>query len=165
VKIRKPEDEKFFKDVVLKDILEEISNEDEIKTDSTARIKKRKSSQKTFSVKSLLFMAIAILLVLFIITLFKLVTESTEEVKPLSQTPKVITTKTDAESWKMPEDGGDYKKITSSKVLKETQIPKKVIKRNTIEIKPKKSKPLPPPSLKKTERELAKEALRQQMLN
>ena len=165
MKIRKPEDEKFFKDVVLNDILEEISNEDEIKTDSIARIKKRKTSQKTFSVKSLLFMAIAILLVLFIITLFKLVTESTAEVKPLSQTPKVTTTMTDEASWKMPEDRGDYKKITSSKVLKETQIPKKVIKRNTIEIKPKKSKPLPPPSLKKTERELAKEALRQQMLN
>lgn len=28
MKIRKPDDEKFFKDIVLKDILEEISNED-----------------------------------------------------------------------------------------------------------------------------------------
>jgi len=156
VKIRKPEDEKYFKDIVLNDILEEISSEDEIKTDNTARIKKSKSSQKKFSVKSLLFMAIAILLVLFIITLFKLVTESTAEVKPLSPTPKSTTTKMDAESWKMPEDSGKHKKAT--------KISKKVIKSNTIEIKPKKSKTLPTPK-KKTERELAKEALRQQMLN
>jgi cytoskeletal protein RodZ len=162
VKIKKPEDEKYFKDVVLNDILEEISNEDEITVENTAKRKKKKNTHKKRSVKYLVFMAIVILLTLFIITLFKLVTGATTEVKP---TPNNTTPKADTQSWKMPEDRKDYKKTTPPKVLKEKKISKKVVKSTTIKIKPKKSKPLPPPPAKKTERELAKEALRQQMLN
>jgi len=160
VKIKKPEDEKYFKDIVLKDILEEISNEGEGTADNT--VHKKKASRKKLSTKSLLFLAISILLVLFTIVLFRLVDDATTQITPVPQIPVVPTAQDDAEAWKMEEDRSDSKKTTASKVVKATFIPKKEVIPKPIKIKSVKKKPLPK---KKTERELAKEALRQQMLN
>jgi hypothetical protein len=162
VKIKKPEDEKYFKDIVLNDILEEISNEGEGTVTHTSHIKKRKTSQKKRSTQTLLFMAIFILLILFIITLFRLLTDAAAEVKPVFQTPKSTILHSDTQEWKMEEDRVGSTKSTAPKVIKTKHISKKEVTPKTIEIKAVKSKPLPK---QKTQRELAKEALRQQMLH
>lgn len=57
----------------------------------------------------------------------------------------------------MPEDRAGYTKPVPPKVVKEKPLPKTEIKST-----PAKMKPVP---IQKTERELAKEALKQQMLN
>ena len=162
MKIKKPEDEKYFKDIVLNDILEEISNEGEGTVNPTVQIKKRKRSQKIISLKTLLFIAGVTLLVLFIIILFRLVSDATTEEKPIPQTPKNTIVTPETQDWKMKEDRVGYKKTMLPKMIITKQISKKEEPNKTIEIKAVKSKPLPQ---KKTERELAKEILRQQMLN
>ena len=166
MKIKKPEDEKYFKDIVLNDILEEISNEVGEGIDNSPQVKKRKTSQKKPSTKKLLYLALGIILILFIIILFRLVTDATTEVKPITiqPTPKITAPQTNTQTWKMPEDRKNDKKTTSSKTLKEKKIPKKPVTNNIVKIKPKKRKILPLPK-QKSERELAKEALRKQMLN
>ena len=164
MKIKKPEDEKYFKDIVLKDILDEISNEDEIKVSKTVKRKKKKDSRKKLSAKTLIFLAIFILFLLFIIILFRLFSDATSEVTPMPTTKvvSVTTQKVDAQEWKMKEDRADYMKTTSPKMKKVKHTPKKEILNKPIKIKTVKSKPI---VKKRTERELAKEALRQQMLN
>ena len=143
MKIKKPEDEKYFKDIVLKDILDEISDETGApKVSESTKRKPRKS--KLFS-KILFFIIIAVLFVFFVLALFNLVTDATTEPKPIAKHDTNVTIET--EDWKMDEDSG---------------ISKKTIKIKVPETKITKAKPLP---RKKTERELAKEALRQQMLN
>jgi len=150
VKIRKPDDEKFFKDVVLNDILDEISNEDGATPSDTPRPQKKKTFGKT-----ILFVLIGLTLFLFVVILFRFVTEATTMEKPIPQ--KIVTEKNATQEWKMEEDRADYKKPVPSKVVEE---------KPTIEIKikndPVKLKPIP---VQKSEREIAKEALRQQMLN
>ena len=161
MKIRKPEDEKFFKDVVLKDILEEISNEDEIRETNTVKLKKRKSYY-TLLTKTIFFIVITTILTLFSILLFSLVTDATQEEKPTSKGLEVIMPKETTQEWKMEEDRAGYIKTIPHKTETAKHIPQKETLSKTIEIKAVKSKPLPK---KKTEHELAKEALRQQMLN
>jgi hypothetical protein len=149
VKIKKPEDEKYFKDIVLKDILDEISDETGApKVSESTKRKPRKS--KLFS-KTLIFIITAILFVFFVLVLFNLVTDATIEPKAIAKLDTNVTIET--EDWKMDEDRVASKKTTVAKAIK--------IK-PAIQIKAVKPKPLP---RKKTERELAKEALRQQMLN
>ncbi len=152
MKIRKPDDEKFFKDIVLNDILDEISNEDKDVVDDAPQPRKKKHSKKNLSGKKIFFVGLTLSLILLILVLFKLVTDATNVVKhPFEKvTP-------DTQEWKMDRDRNDYNKTLPKKVVKEK---KTLIKE--IQIKPLKIKPIP---VQKTERELAKEALRQQMLN
>ena len=152
MKIKKPEDEKYFKDVVLKDILTEISHETGASINHNPSVKKRKKSKQKISSKTLFFMASAILLVLFALILVKFVGEATVEEKPVPQTPTLTTAESKEESWKMPEDRETYKKPIAKKKVLHTPI-------KPIEIKAAKSKPK-----QMSERERAKEALRQQML-
>jgi len=159
VKIKKPEDEKYFKDIVLRDILEEISNEEGIAI-HTPQIK-RPSKKKLFS-KNILFITISIIFLFFMITLFKLVTDVTTEEKPISQTSETLIT--DTQEWKMEEDKADDKKIVAPKAVQETHISKKAVQNKTIEIKAVKPKPVTKQKTER-EREIAKEILRQQMLN
>lgn len=51
MKIRKPDDEKFFKDIVLNDILEEISNEDGVTPNDTSKALKRAPLKRDTLVK------------------------------------------------------------------------------------------------------------------
>ena len=155
MKIKKPEDEKYFKDVVLKDILTEISHETGAKINHNSSTKKRKKTKQKISSTLLFFIASAILLVLFSLILFKYVGEATVEEKLVPQTLTVTTPKSKEESWKMPEDREAYKKPVAKKKVVHTPI-------KPIEIKAVKSKPKPK---QMSERERAKEALRQQMLN
>ena len=154
MKIKKPEDEKYFKDVVLKDILTEISHETGAKINHNSAAKKRKKTKQKISSKLLFFIAGAILLVFFTLILFKYVREATVEEKPVPQTPTLTTTESKEESWKMPEDREAYKKPAPKKKVAHTPI-------KPIEIKAVKSKPKPK---QMSERERAKEALRQQLL-
>ena len=162
MKIKKPEDEKYFKDIVLNDILEEISSETGAQISTTSQRKKRDSSKKKLFNRTTLFTILAASLFLFMLMLYTLVTDATKEVKPIPQTPIVLTPKTDKQEWKMEEDRLGYKKPISIKVVKEEITPKKNVPMKVIAVKQKKSKVIP---IQKTERELAKEALRQQMLN
>ena len=147
MKIKKPEDEKYFKDVVLKDILTEISHETGTKINHNSSAKKRKKTKQKISSTLLFFIASAILLVLFSLILFKYVGEATVEEKSVPQTLTVPTTESKEESWKMPEDRETYKKPIAKKKVLHTPI------------KAAKSKPK-----QMSERERAKEALRQQLL-
>ena len=158
MKIKKPEDEKYFKDVVLNDILEEISNE--TGAPLIHKSKKRKSHKNKFFSKTLFFIIIAVLFFLFVMVLFSLVTDATTEVKPITKVPKTVLP--DTPEWKMNEDIGIARQNTVKKVVKEKPVVHKKVQNETIEIKAVKAKPVP---RQKTERELAKEALRQQMLN
>jgi len=155
VKIKKPEDEKYFKDVVLKDILTEISHETGAKINHNSSAKKRKKTKQKISSKILFFMASVILLVSFTLILFKYVGEATVEAQPVPKMPTVTITESKEESWKMPEDREAHKKPAPKKKVVHTPI-------KPIEIKAIKSKPKPK---QMSERERAKEALRQQMLN
>jgi len=162
LKIKKPEDEKYFKDIVLNDILEEIANEDDTQISTTSQRKKRDSSKKKLFNRTILLTILAASLLLFILMLFTLVTDATNETKPMPQTPMVLTPKADKQEWKMEEDRIEYKKPISIKVVKKETNPKKNIPMKVIKIKPEKRKVIP---IQKTERELAKEALKQQMLH
>ena len=158
MKIRKPEDEKYFKDIVLNNILDEISNETGApKVSESTKREPRKS--KLFS-KALFSLIIAVLSFFFVLALFNLVTDATTEPKPIAKLDTNTTVET--EDWKMDKDMVESKKTTAVTVLKVKPIVQKKVQSKTIEIKAVKPKPLPK---KKTERELAKEALRQQMLN
>jgi len=162
VKIRKPDDEKYFKDIVLNDILEEISNEDNIQIGTTTQKEKREPSKKKLFNRTILFTILTASLLLFMFMLSTLVTDATSEEKSTPQIPTVITPQTDEQAWKMEKDRLGYKKSTSTKIVKKETKPKKSIATKVIKVKPKKSKVIP---IQKTEHELAKEALRQQMLN
>jgi len=161
VKIKKPEDEKYFKDIVLKDILEEISNEDQVQIESNAKLHKRKSSQKLIA-KTIFYIIIAAILVVFSVLLFSLITDATNEVEPSPTVVEEIIPKTDTQEWKMKEDRAGYINTNPPKMQKVKQIQKKEVINSPIEIKAIKVKPI---TKQKTEHELAKEALRQQMLN
>jgi len=161
VKIKKPEDEKYFKDIVLNDILDEISNEDKIQTDTTTQKIKRKPSKKKLFNRTILFTLLAASLLLFMLMFFTLVPDATNEVKPIPKKSIVLPPETKEQEWKMEEDRVGYKKPIS-KIVKKESKPKKNIPTKVIKVKPKKSKVMP---IQKTERELAKEALRQQLLN
>jgi len=163
VKIRKPDDEKFFKDVVLNDILDEISNEDGVASNNKPHPRKKNTFGKT-----LLYLVIGFTLVLFVVILFRFVGEATTAKtieKPIPQ--KIVPELNDTQEWKMEEDRSDYQKPVPPKVVQEKAIIEKAIIEKPVikmEIKkdPVKLKPVP---IQKTEREIAKESLRQQMLN
>ena len=157
MKIKKPEDEKYFKDIVLNDILEEISNE--TGAPKPAELKKKTTHKKKYFSKGIFFIIIAILFFFFVMTLLNLVTDATTEAKPISTIPTHTIAET--EDWKMDEDIGASQKTTLPKVIKAKPIVQKKVQTKTIEMKAVKPKPIPK---QKTERELAKEALRQQML-
>ena len=152
MKIRKPDDEKFFKDIVLNDILDEISNENQDVSENTPPLRRKKHSKKNLSGKKIFFVGLIISLILLVLVLFNLVTDATNVV-----THPFEKIATDTQEWKMDKDRSDYNGTLAKKVVKEKKVlPKKV------ELKPLKIKPIP---IQKTERELAKEALRKQMLN
>ena len=158
MKIRKPDDEKFFKDIVLKDILEEISNEDGKTLKNEPQPLKKKPHKKKRSGTKIFFMSLGIFLLLSLVIIFKFVADATTMVE---ETPQLISKNTmdinDTQEWKMEEDRVGYKKPAPPKVIKEKPVIQMDIKST-----PAKPKPVP---VQKTERELAKEALRQQMLN
>lgn len=153
MKIRKPDDEKFFKDIVLNDILEEISNEDGVTPNDTSKALKKSSPKKRHSGKKTLFIGVSILLLIGIVIIFKFVADATT----VAEDTPAKTTVTNTENWKMEEDIAGYKKSVSTKVVEEKPVLAKGVKSTPVKIKP-----IP---IQKTERELAKEALRQQMLN
>ncbi len=157
MKIKKPEDEKYFKDIVLNDILEEISNE--TGAPKPAELKKKTTHKKKYFSKGIFFIIIAILFFFFVMALLNLVTDAMTETKPISTIP--IHAIDETEDWKMDEDIGVSKKTTLPNEIKIKPIVQKQVQTKTIEIKAVKPKPIPK---QKTERELAKEALRQQML-
>lgn len=160
MKIRKPNDEKYFKDIVLNDILVEISNENvqDKKTTITSKKNKPFLTRKTFYILSICL--------ILIFTLFNF--------KPLKQlAPTKVDSKemNNTQSWKMEKDqNGSHdneslnivKKITS-----ERQTSPKEIYTETKNAQPVSTpKPISKPVLtEEMQRELAKEALRQQMLN
>ncbi len=147
MKIRKPDDEKFFKDIILNDILGEISSETQDEPTDTYQSKKKKSSGK-----KILTISIGIILLLAMAILFNLITET----KTVAQhTPKKPAS--DKQEWKMEEDRNVYKEKLPIKVVEKKTIPKKEVVYTPVKIEP-----IP---IQKTERELAKEALRQQLLN
>jgi len=152
VKIRKPDDEKFFKDIVLNDILGEISSETKETPNHTYKHKNTASVKKKFSAKQLFNIGIGIALLLLIIVLF---TPNTETKTVVQHTPKKPAV--DKQEWKMEKDRKGYKEKSPVKVVKKKTIPKKEIL-----LKPTKIEPIP---IQKTERELAKEVLRQQLLH
>jgi len=158
VKIKKPEDEKYFKDIVLKDILDEISTETGApKVSESTKRKPRKS--KLFS-KTLFFLIILLLFFFFVLMLSHLVTDATTEPKAIAKLDTNTTVET--EDWKMEKDRLTSKKTTLRKAIKVKPFVQKKVQSNTVEHKTVKPKPLP---RKKTERELAKEALLRQMKN
>ena len=151
MKIRKPDDEKYFKDIVLNDILGEISNENE-DAPNAHQSKNRPSTKNKFSVKKIFTIGLGILLLLFIVLLFNLDTET----KPIEKhTPEKPTI--DKQEWKMEEDRNGYKEKLPIKIIEKKTTPKKEIVYTPVKIEP-----IP---IQKTERELAKEILRQQLLN
>lgn len=152
MKIRKPDDEKYFKDIVLNDILGEISNENGEIPDNNYQQKNTSSVKKKFSAKKLFNVVISIALLLLIIILLNLSTE-TETV--VQHTPKKTTI--DKQEWKMEKDRNGYKEKLPIKVVGKKTIPKKEVILESVKIEP-----IP---IQKTERELAKEVLRQQLLN
>jgi len=155
MKIKKPEDEKYFKDIVLHDILEEIS--EETGAPKPSELKYKTTEKKQLFSKTILFIIITILFLIFIIALFRLVGDATQKTKPIS--PVTVHTVSETEDWKMPEDIVRAKNTTSHKIVKEKPMVSKKIHTKTIKVKP-----IKPKTRQKTERELAKEALRRQLL-
>ena len=152
MKIRKPDDEKYFKDIVLNDILGEISNENEKTPDNSYQQKDTSSVKNKFSAKQLFNVGIGIALLLFIIILWNLSTET----EPVAQhTPEKPTI--DKQEWKMEKDRNVYKEKLPMKVVKKKIIPKKEVVYTPVKLEP--------ILIQKTERELAKEVLKQQLLN
>ena len=158
MKLKKPEDEKYFKDIVLNDILEEISNEVGEPLNPSQE-KKGKSSTKILTLKKILSLIFILLLILFIGILFKLVTEASTE-----QTPTEITKVVDEEDWKMESDRTALKKNTPMNTFKKPTLPKMPIPPSIIETQIQKPDQLKQTNVK-TERERAKDALKEQMLH
>ena len=152
MKIKKPEDEKFFKDIVLNNILDEISSEKEdILDDGFPHQIKQKSTNK-ISANKILIVLLSIILFVIAVLLFNLTTETKTEEKHTRKKPII-----DKQEWKMEKDRKVDKEKLSTKVVEEKMPPKEEVKTQLINIEP-----IP---IQKTERELAKEALRQQLLN
>lgn len=156
MKIRKPDDEKFFKDIVLNDILVEISNENGDLPENASPAINKKYSNTTIVIIFLVILTLVVSIVFWY-------TPKKSTITKKQTTSKNIKT---LQSWKMDEDITGYKKTNSKKIvvkkiISEKSIPQKVIKNKTIP----KSALLKSIPIQKTQRELAKEALRQQMLN
>jgi len=157
VKIKKPEDEKYFKDIVLNDILEEISTETGAPKPSQLK-QRKKHNNKLFS-KILFYIIIGIVFFFFVMALSKLVTDATIEVEPAPNTESNTTV--DTEDWKMPKDRVDAKKTSIPNVIELTPLHKVKVQKETVDVEVVEQKPM---IKQKTQRELAKEALKQQML-
>jgi hypothetical protein len=157
VKIQKPEDEKYFKDIVLNDILEEISNETNDNTKHKTMSQKKYASTKRPSSKKILSFIIVFLLLLFMGILFISETQTKIDIKSTIQKKPITTQK-----WKMEKDRTDNGEIATPKTITKP-LPLPLIKINTpIETKKEEKKPM---VNEITERERAKKALKQQMLN
>jgi hypothetical protein len=155
VKLKKPEDEKYFKDIVLNDILEEISNEVGVSTLKHTQVKRNFPTR----IKKITSFILILLLIIFIVTLFIFVMEATS-----TKIPIAITEQVDEENWKMEVDRTILTRHTQTNTLKNSSLPKTPVSPNTIELQ------IPKPSQTtqtkiKTERERAKEALKEQMLH
>jgi len=142
VKIRNPEDEKYFKDITLNNILQEISQEDEENEDYNKALQGEinNKSQTKFYLKIIFYAIMTILLLLFFFT-------------PLSQLkPKNIVNTS-----KTPSAKATQKKTIDTIKTKE-KLPEKIKLPEVIEIVSKKKKPTT-----ETIRDTAKEALLKQM--
>ncbi|MBA1421116.1 MAG: hypothetical protein FAF03_09775 [Epsilonproteobacteria bacterium] len=140
----------------LNDILEEISTE--TGAPKPSQLKQKNLRKINYFLKPCFFI-IAIVFSLFIVVLSNLVTDATKEVK---STPKIVTSSPEnTEDWKMPEDRIESKKTSVPHVIELTPVHKKMVQKKPIKVESVKPKPK---IKKKTERELAKEALRLQML-
>ena len=120
MKIRKPDDEKFFKDIVLNDILGEISSETKDTSNHTYKQKNTLSVKKNFSTRQLFNIGISIALLLLIIVLF---TPNIETKTVVQQTPKKPAI--DKQEWKMEKDRKEYKEKLPVKVAKKRLFQKK----------------------------------------
>lgn len=158
--IKKPEDEKYFKDIVLNDILDEISTEVGEKKmhskPSAVKTKKRNSFNGLFVLKVILYFTLIAVLLFFTLIVFGKTTDAIIEPIPTKALTKKEDNKT--QDWKMQKDII----IKKDKISHKKQgIEKNIIQIDSKNIKAIKSKPIVE---QKTQRELAKEALRQQML-
>jgi len=174
LKIRKPNDEKFFKDIVLNDILDEISSETGVSSRNSRKPKKKKIFIKVFF---LIFITIA--LVWFSIVLFKLVSDATTLEKPVPKTTEIQ--EHDTQEWKMQEDRKEQKnniivlpnitpKAIEKKPVQTSKSHVELFKKPKVKIVPKvnperKVLPLNEEAKQALIRKNAKEALKQQMLN
>ena len=138
MKIRKPEDEKYFKDIVLNNILDEISHEQ--------RLSPKTSHQKKSIFLRLLWLIGFFGFLLFTWMLWQVLDDATQSKAP---TPKTATY---TQEWHAPVKKPKKDTIViDEKSVKAVKVVQKVL--------------LPKPAPQKSERELAKEALRQQMLH
>jgi cytoskeletal protein RodZ len=150
VKIRKPEDEKYFKDITLNSILQEISKENEVSQHRSAPKKTEKRSKTLLIFKMIFFGIFPILLLLFFFIPFK-------------QTDTKIAKKTETYTTAPSDKKSVSKTETKDKVIKKIAIakkPKTPKESNVVEIVSKKEAPK-----NKTAREKAKENLLKQMKN
>jgi len=135
MKIRKPEDEKYFKDIVLNNILDEISHEQGLSP---------KTSHQKKSIFLRLFWLVGIFgFLLFLWMLWQVLADATQS--------KVPAATTYTQEWHAPVVKAKKETIViDEKSVKALKVVQKVLP--------------PKPTPQKSERALAKEALRQQML-
>lgn len=142
MKIRNPEDEKYFKDITLNNILQEISQEDEKNKDYNKALQSEinNKSQTKFYLQIIFYAIMTILLLLFFFT-------------PLNQLkPKSIVNTSKTPSAKA------IQKKTIDTIKTKEKLPDKIKLPEVIEMVAKKKKPTI-----ETIRDTAKEALLKQM--
>jgi len=140
VKIRNPEDEKYFKDITLNNILQEISNETQDHIDEPMYHKEESKSQNTFYFQMMLFGLLPIALLLFFFTPFS--QTDNNQVKKM-QTKSIPQTQTDS--------------------IGRAQLKPKYVKHTTT-TKPKEITPIAQNETPKTQREIAKASLKNSLL-
>ena len=147
MRIKKPEDEKYFKDIVLKEILDEISTE--TGAPKVLESSKKEPQKNRLLSKTLFFSIIVLIFFFFVLTLSRFLTDV---IRP-SQTIASMDTNTtvETEDWKMKEDRIPVQKSRRIKTIKVKPIVPQHIKSQYIQ--------------KKTDRIRAKEALLHQMQN
>jgi len=141
VKIKNPQDEKYFKDITLNNILLEISKENETYHNKSVHNKTEKESQTQFYFKIMFFAILPILLLLFFFIPFK----------------QIDTKRTKTSNIQLIQKKTIPKMQTKEKITKKTVLPKKA---RVIKVITQKKNPL-----KRTVREQAKEDLLKQMKN
>jgi len=91
VKIKNPEDEKYFKDITLKNILKEISNEHDTDTDIPVSSSQENQSQTSFFGQMIIFGLLPIVLLFFFFIPFTKVDRSTTKKQQAVHIPQTET--------------------------------------------------------------------------
>ena len=177
MKIKKPEDEKYFKDIVLNSILDEISSEthiaNSIQNNQKELPRTTEPTEKKSIFKRVFFALVSIIFLAFVLFLVNLIQEAVNDNTPADLAIEKNTTSTKEHTTIQEDRTKTYHQtqtvkhtIPSKPLTKKLPSKKEPVKKEELSAQIIEFKVIHPPSSAKpkNDRERAKEALKKQML-